>query len=446
MSRGRSTKRQRGGEILYGIFGESLGKEEVVKAKRVGGVGFKLLFKASFILNGNHSILPARTAPIVPLSLYNYNHQRIQSKHYHASSQCFKKSPSNEQTTIQGESLTAYEESSSSSSSLSHSPPSLQGSEAPLDGAPTNQTLLNNPIELLGASSEPHQELLLHHTDAVLSGSFHAAASSFPLNVFQYLIECGPVLLGMPWWMAIVSATFMVRPLVTLPLAVYQQRILYKMELLKPELQQWADALKYRVAVQSKKAGLSYEQYEKQLQKEFKEKRKSILKANNCSPIRLLLLPWAQIPLWILMSFSIRQMVGFPALWLEACEPFPGMSTGGALWFQDLTMIDPTMALPIGVSVITLMNIEYNATKAANVSDDRMVALRQSVFQNMFRGFAIMMLPIACQIPSGILLYWFTSGVYSFVQNIGTGRETFRKKFIYPPVQEVMKHQLKFKS
>ena len=77
-----------------------------------------------------------------------------------------------------------------------------------------------------------------------------------------------------------------------------------------------------------------------------------------CSPYRVAILPWVQLPLWITLSFALRNMAGV----------FPGapsndvvktaLASEGCLWFSDLTVPDPYYILPILLVGTNLCNIE----------------------------------------------------------------------------------------
>lgn len=79
-----------------------------------------------------------------------------------------------------------------------------------------------------------------------------------------------------------------------------------------------------------------------------------------CSPYRVAILPWVQLPLWITLSFALRDMAGvFPAhLPPSAAETKAALSQEGCLWFPDLTLPDPYFILPIILVATNLCNIE----------------------------------------------------------------------------------------
>ena len=63
----------------------------------------------------------------------------------------------------------------------------------------------------------------------------------------------------LPWWAAILLSTAVLRTLITLPLAVHQNKVVAKMELLLPKMREYEEALKHRVVGRCKKQGLPVE-------------------------------------------------------------------------------------------------------------------------------------------------------------------------------------------
>lgn len=60
-----------------------------------------------------------------------------------------------------------------------------------------------------------------------------------------------------PWWLAIVGSTAALRVAVTLPLAVYQQRRLARLELLAPEMRRQTESLAAQLMQAARKSGLT---------------------------------------------------------------------------------------------------------------------------------------------------------------------------------------------
>lgn len=104
---------------------------------------------------------------------------------------------------------------------------------------------------------------LLPTTRSISSnGSFysviHVAETSFlAVHSFTHL----------PWWGVVISTTVLLRSILTLPLAVYQNRIIAKMELLLPTLKEYQEAVKHNVIVKCRRENLPLEEANRRLKK-----------------------------------------------------------------------------------------------------------------------------------------------------------------------------------
>ena len=85
-------------------------------------------------------------------------------------------------------------------------------------------------------------------------------AQSFLQNVHDYL--------HLPWWAVVLGSTFALRSAVTLPLAIHQQKVLAKIELLMPTLKEYQEAVKHNVIVKCRRANLPVEEANKRIRKE----------------------------------------------------------------------------------------------------------------------------------------------------------------------------------
>ena len=72
----------------------------------------------------------------------------------------------------------------------------------------------------------------------------------------------------MPWWAVIAFSTITLRSLMTLPLTVYQNKIVAKIELLAPTLKEYQEAVKHNIVVKCKRANLPVEEANRQIVKE----------------------------------------------------------------------------------------------------------------------------------------------------------------------------------
>ncbi|KAJ3004545.1 Cytochrome c oxidase assembly protein cox18, mitochondrial [Thoreauomyces humboldtii] len=148
---------------------------------------------------------------------------------------------------------------------------------------------------------------------------------------------------------------------------------------------------------------------------QYKAKASSLYSLYRCHPLKTLLLPWTQIPLWITVSLSLRSMAAFPAPFLETpVAAVEGFATGGTSWFVDLAAQDPTMIFPLSIGFMHLCNIELNRSmvRATGRKDNLLLT-------SFFRALSILIIPVATQVPMALNLYWATSAAFSLTQNLG---------------------------
>ncbi|XP_066852036.1 cytochrome c oxidase assembly protein COX18, mitochondrial isoform X2 [Anser cygnoides] len=229
-----------------------------------------------------------------------------------------------------------------------------------------------------------------------------ASASGSPGGWYGWLAQTAPVhwaegglvalqaAAELPWWAAIVCGGAALRTAVTLPLAAHQSRLLAKLENLQPEIKKLSERLRYEVSVRGKQLGWS----DKVARFHFKKNLRRIITElyirDNCHPFKATLLVWVQIPMWVFVSLALRNCsVG--ALNSEVQEQF---STGGTLWFTDLTAPDSTWILPVSLGLLNLLIVEIFASQKMEVSRFQKLAT------NFFRVLSVVMIPVAATVPS----------------------------------------------
>ncbi|XP_066990367.1 cytochrome c oxidase assembly protein COX18, mitochondrial [Macrobrachium rosenbergii] len=219
--------------------------------------------------------------------------------------------------------------------------------------------------------------------------------------------------LHVPWWSSIIISTIILRGLLTFPLAVYQNYILSKVENLKGELDALAKELGRETALATKKFGWTQTHARYMFNRSVSELRKDLIVRENCHPFKASLVLWFQIPLWIGMSVSLRNMASMmPHQDTAAQILFLELSTGGVSWIPNLIEVDHSLILPLAMGITNLLITEVNAL--SRVSKSRM----QVILTNVFRGISIAIIPIAATMPSCVVLYWVTSSVCALIQNL----------------------------
>lgn len=186
-----------------------------------------------------------------------------------------------------------------------------------------------------------------------------------------------------------------------LPLAVRAQRAASRMAHLQPEL----TLIKQRYEALGTPSQAE--------QKAFAEQMKALFARYEVKPFAALSGPLIQAPLFIGMFFGMKKM---PDIFAEE------MSTGGILWFTDLTVPDPTYVLPIICGLSFLTTIESGK--------DQMIDSNPQygpVMVNAFRAMAVVMIPVITTFPAAMLCYWVPNNLFTLMQSV-TLRNDFVKK------------------
>jgi YidC/Oxa1 family membrane protein insertase len=144
--------------------------------------------------------------------------------------------------------------------------------------------------------------------------------TNHPIDLVMSLIDYVHTTVDIPYWGAIIGCTIAVR-LLLVPVAVRQQRNAVRMRALSPDLKKLQ-----HLANTNPSDSLRYAAEMKQLMKHY-----------DVNPVRVFMVPFFQAPVFICFFMALRQMGDY----------FPAYATGGTAWFTDLTMSDPTFALPV---------------------------------------------------------------------------------------------------
>ena len=192
---------------------------------------------------------------------------------------------------------------------------------------------------------------------------------------------------GIPWWLSIAIVTVIVRSLL-FPLTVKQVRSMRAMQDLKPEMD--------RVRAQFKD---NRQRQQEEIMKLYQER--GINPLGGCLPLLV------QMPIFITMFYVIR---GFG-------NEHPTFSEGGILWFQNLSVQDPTYILPI-LSAVTLLAASEITSK--NIDPQQ---------RWLMRILPVIFIAFTYYFPAGLFVYWITSNLVTLVQNYliynhGPGRRT----------------------
>uniref|UniRef100_A0A8I3RRW5 OXA1L mitochondrial inner membrane protein n=2 Tax=Canis lupus familiaris TaxID=9615 RepID=A0A8I3RRW5_CANLF len=209
-----------------------------------------------------------------------------------------------------------------------------------------------------------------------------------PVGLIQNLLEFMHVNLGLPWWGAIAACTVLARCLV-FPLIVKGQREAAKIHNHLPEIQKFSTRIR-----EAKLAGDQAEFYKASSEMTFYQKKHDV------KLFRPLILPLTQAPIFISFFIALREMANLPV---------PSLQTGGLLWFQDLTLSDPTYILPLVVTATMWGVLELGAETGMQSSDLQWM-------RNLIRVMPLAVLPITIHFPTAVFMYWLSSNMFSLGQ------------------------------
>eukprot|EP00559_Dactyliosolen_fragilissimus_P005435 CAMPEP_0184867984 /NCGR_PEP_ID=MMETSP0580-20130426/28604_1 /TAXON_ID=1118495 /ORGANISM="Dactyliosolen fragilissimus" /LENGTH=377 /DNA_ID=CAMNT_0027368569 /DNA_START=463 /DNA_END=1596 /DNA_ORIENTATION=+ len=184
------------------------------------------------------------------------------------------------------------------------------------------------------------------------------------------------------------------------PLFVKAQQNSSRMAHMKPEM----DILKQKID--------SADSSDTQLQMQYGMQMKQLFKKYDCNPLKALVVPLVQAPLFMSMFFALRNMP----------DHFPDeLSTGGTLWFTDLTAHDPYYVLPILSAISFYGMIETGKTQMLQSGQQGQTML------NVMRGLALFMIPVTMNFSTAIFSYWTTNNFISLAQSALFQSPTMRK-------------------
>ena len=206
---------------------------------------------------------------------------------------------------------------------------------------------------------------------------------------------------GLNYALTIGAITLSFRTLM-LPMFIKAQQNSARMAHVKPEM----DVIKAKVDRLDPKDIQKQQEYAKEMQRLFQK--------FDVNPFRSILLPFVQMPVFMSIFFALRKMPDY----------FPEeLSTGGILWFTDLTAPDPYYALPIfsGISFLAMMEISKKSMLASSPEHGKMLL-------TFFRGMAVLIIPFSAYFPTAVLTYWTVNNTFSFVQSAAFNNESMRRK------------------
>ncbi|XP_052741287.1 cytochrome c oxidase assembly protein COX18, mitochondrial [Bicyclus anynana] len=257
--------------------------------------------------------------------------------------------------------------------------------------------------------------------------TYNSIANSSAVNVIQDSLLYFHDITGLTWSVTIITSTLLIRTLMTLPLAVYQNYILAKVENIGYELKDLVDELKKETAVAKKMYNLNDKQTGLIFKRSLKKQWRILVERDNCHPLKATMVVWFQIPIWVCMSFALRNLVNMQRSDPAALITLMELQVGGFGWIPNLTEADHSFILPVMFGLTNLAIIEIQ-----RMSKLRAPSRIYNIFTNGFRVFSIIMIPVAATVPSCMCLYWTTSSLFGLAQNLCLLSPSLRRKLKIP--------------
>jgi len=249
----------------------------------------------------------------------------------------------------------------------------------------------------------------------ILSNAYQQFADSSWINYVECFLKYTHDFSCLPWSESILLSTFLMRVLVMSPLMVTQMRANVKHQQVMPALMKLDQELKAELQKTSEK--LQWDETTKTLHyhHNFAIQKNALFQKHKVPGFfKRFMLPWVQIPLWFSMSVALRDLtLSLPFTTSNAVvfETASQLAQEGCLWFPNLCVPDPYFVLPLLFCCANLSVIEIYRGDGKR----KLQGLNKAIIYGV-RLVSIVMFPIACQMPSGVVLYWFYSSFYGVLQ------------------------------
>ncbi|KRT86216.1 hypothetical protein AMK59_2748 [Oryctes borbonicus] len=133
----------------------------------------------------------------------------------------------------------------------------------------------------------------------------------------------------------------------------------------------------------------------------YSQEMMGFMKDKQLNPFKNMIVPLAQMPVFISFFMGLRQMANVPV---------DSLRDGGLFWFLDLTVPDQYFALPIITSATLWATIEVGTDSA------RLSAQNMQTMKYVLRALPLFILPFTVNFPGAILCYWLSSNFISLIQ------------------------------
>lgn len=254
-----------------------------------------------------------------------------------------------------------------------------------------SQPIVNAVVEAAASITDSAAaQLVLIDPPGFLSGSIMKTIDH--LHIFA----------DIPYWQSIIAVTVVTR-IFLLPIALKTVQASARMALMKPHMERVKDAMMNDPNKSDPRTAARYQNEYKAMFLKYK-----------VNPIRSILWPLAQFPIFIGFFWALKDM-GLH---------YPELATGGALWFTNLTIADASYVLPVFNSLSFLAMIELGS--------DGLPQNKQGQFKWIMRGLAGAMIPMTASLPQGLFVYWAANNSISIAQTMALKNKDLKKALDIP--------------
>lgn len=189
---------------------------------------------------------------------------------------------------------------------------------------------------------------------------YTSISNSTPVAAFQEGLVQLHDTTGLPWWATIIVSTILLRSVITLPLTVYQQQISARIEMIAGEMPAIVKELKHEAMVAKKRFQWTDAQTKTVYNRSVKKQWDLLVIRENCHPLKTFIVLWGQIPLWIIQSFALRNLIYLlpDPNSIQAKMTFTELALGGFGWIPNLTEVDGSLILPVTLGLLNLAIVE----------------------------------------------------------------------------------------
>lgn len=269
-------------------------------------------------------------------------------------------------------------------------------SSVPTLASEAANSLLNSSADLVSGSVSTAAETSIESSTVVV------AKANFLIEYVMAGLDQVHVLLGVPYWGAIVICTIGIRVLL-FPIALKTIQGSARMAAMRPDMSKVQEIAKQQDMMSNPR-----------LQKQYEKDMKALFVKHKVNPLHAVLWPLSQFPVFIALFLTLENMGKY----------YPDFATGGTLWFTNLSAADPYCLWPIFNALSFLAMIELGA--------DGIQMEQQGTFKAAMRIVACAMIPLTMHMPQGLFLYWGTNNSLSIVQTAVFKNEAVRKFFDIP--------------